>query len=86
MALVPSLIPLHIRGQPSHRGGFGAAEGCPQGNGRLHRASAHYGPVEVLLCGVNPVGAHWADEPEAVAGCDDCLELVAEDLADDNDY
>ena len=42
--------------------------------------------MEVLLCGVSPVGAHWADEPEAAAGCDDCLELVAEDLADDNDY
>ena len=32
------------------------------------------------------MGAHCSDEPESVAGCEDCLELVAEDLADDYDY
>ncbi len=32
------------------------------------------------------MGAHCSDEPESVAGCEDRLELVAEDLADDNDY
>ena len=32
------------------------------------------------------MGAHCSDEPESVPGCGDCLELVAEDLADDNDY
>ena len=32
------------------------------------------------------MGTHRSDEAESVAGCDDCLELVAEDLADDNDY
>ena len=25
-------------------------------------------------------------QPEAVGGCDDCLDLAAEDLADDNEY
>ena len=46
----------------------------------------HYGPGEVPLCGVDPVGAHWADEPESVVGCDDCLELATEDLDDHNGY
>ena len=32
------------------------------------------------------MGARCTNEPEAVAGCDDCLELVAEDLAHDNEY
>ena len=48
--------------------------------------TVHYGPGDVPLCGEEPVGAHWADEPESVAGCDNCLESAAEDLADDNDY
>ena len=26
--------------------------------------------------------AHWTDEPETVAECDDCLEPVSEDLSD----
>ena len=55
-------------------------------NDRRMGHAVHYGPREVPLCSVNPVGAHWSDDPESVAGCDDCLELVAEDLADDNDY
>ena len=46
----------------------------------------HYGPGEVPLCGEDPVGAHWADEPESVVGCDECLELAEEDLGDGNDY
>ena len=29
------------------------------------------------------MGAHCSDEPESVAGCEDRLELVAEDLADE---
>ena len=28
----------------------------------------------------------WSDEPESVAGCDNCLELAAEDLSDGNDH
>ena len=35
--------------------------------------------------GAKPVCTRWTDEPETVAECDDCLELVAEDLADDNE-
>ena len=46
----------------------------------------HYGPGDGPMCGADLVGAHWTDEPEAVAGCDDCLELAAEDLADANEY
>ena len=30
--------------------------------------------------------AVYTDDPAAVAGCADCLELVAEDLEDHNDY
>ena len=48
--------------------------------------AVHYGPGEVPLCRAEPVRALWTDELEAVAGCDDCLELVAEDLTDENDY
>ena len=32
------------------------------------------------------VTAVYTDDLAAVAGCGDCLELVAEDLADDNEY
>ena len=32
------------------------------------------------------MGTHWADEPECVAGGDDCQQLVAEDLADENHH
>ena len=52
----------------------------------MGRPPVHYGPGEVALCGEEPVGTHCSDEAESVAGCDDCLELVAEELADDNDY
>ena len=33
----------------------------------------HYGPRKAPLCGEEPVGTYWADEPESVVGCDDCL-------------
>ena len=39
--------------------------------------AVHYGPGDVPLRGEDPVGAHWTDKSEAVAGCDDCLELAA---------
>ena len=42
----------------------------------------HYDP----LCEAGPVGAPWTGEPETVGGCDECFELVAEDLADNNEY
>ena len=46
----------------------------------------HYGPRKAPLCGEDPVGKYWADEPESVVGCEDCLELVTKDLAEGNDY
>lgn len=42
----------------------------------------HYDP----LCEAGPVGAPWTGEPETVGGCDECFELVAEDLVDNNEY
>ena len=30
--------------------------------------------------------AVYTDDPAAVSGCRECLELVAEDLCDDNEY
>ena len=48
--------------------------------------AVHYGPGDAPICGEEPMGADWSDEPESVAGCDDCLELAEEDLDDHNDY
>ena len=42
----------------------------------------HYGPGDRPLCGNNSMTAVYTDEPNQVAGCPDCLELVAEDLKD----
>ena len=42
----------------------------------------HYGPGDRPLCGdESPYAAH-TDDSHQVAGCQDCLELVAEDLQD----
>ena len=38
----------------------------------------HYGPRDRPLCGNDSVTAVYTDDPAAVAGCRDCLELVAE--------
>ena len=46
----------------------------------------HYGPGDRPLCGNESPFAVYTDEPDQVAGCDECLELVAEDLQDTNDY
>ncbi len=54
-------------------------------DGKMGHA-VHYGLGEASICGVDSVGIHWADEPESVAGCADCLELAAEDLADGKEY
>ena len=43
-------------------------------------------PGDVPVCGTEPVRAHWTDEPETVAECDDCLEPVAENRADENEH
>ena len=46
----------------------------------------HYGPGDRPLCGdESPYAAH-TDEPDQVAGCQDCLGLVAEDLSDTNHH
>ena len=42
----------------------------------------HYAPGDRPLCGNESMTAVYTDEPDAVAGCDECLELVAEDLQD----
>ena len=42
----------------------------------------HYGPGHRPLCGNESPFAIYTDEPNQVAGCADCLELVAQDLQD----
>ena len=46
----------------------------------------HYAPGERPLCGAGGWTASYTDDPAQVAGCVDCLELVAEDLQDENSY
>ena len=46
----------------------------------------HYAPSDRPLCGYDSMTAVYTDDPAAVAGCPDCLELVAEDLQDENGY
>ena len=46
----------------------------------------HFAPGDQPLCGDDCVARVYIDDPAAVAGCADCLELVAEDLQDENDY
>ena len=46
----------------------------------------HYGPGNRPLCGEESPYAVYTDEPDQVAGCQDCLELVAEDLQHHNEY
>ena len=46
----------------------------------------HYAPGERPLCGAEGWTASYTDDPAQVQGCDDCLELVAEDLQDENGY
>ena len=48
--------------------------------------AVHYAPGDSPLCGEDVVDALCTHEPEAMAGCIPCLELVAEDLTDDNTY
>ena len=46
----------------------------------------HYGPGYSPLCGEDAELVVHTDDPRRVVGCEECLELVAEDLADGNDY
>ena len=45
-------------------------------------AIVHYGPGDRPLCGDESPFAVYTEEPDQVAGCEDCLELVAGDLQD----
>ena len=42
----------------------------------------HYAPGDRPLCGNESPYAVYTEEPDKVAGCQDCLDLVAEDLQD----
>ena len=46
----------------------------------------HYAPDDHPLCGTESLTAVFTDDPAAVAGCADCLELAAEDLDEDNEH
>ena len=50
----------------------------------------HYAPRSVLEPGDRPLcgnkAAVYSDDPGQVAGCEDCLELPAEDLDEDNEH
>ena len=46
----------------------------------------HYGPGDRPLCGAETWLAVHTDDPARVQGCQDCLELVEEDLNDQNNY
>ena len=42
----------------------------------------HYAPGDRPLCGNDSMTRVYTDDPRQMAGCGDCLELVAEDLQD----
>ena len=46
----------------------------------------HHAPGDRPLCGNESSTAIYSDDPSRVAGCEDCLELVAEDLKDHGWY
>ena len=46
----------------------------------------HYSPGDSPLCHNDCANAVYTDDPDQVHGCEDCLELVAEDLQDHNEY
>ena len=46
----------------------------------------HYAPGDRPLCGNESMTTVYTDDPAAVAGCADCIELVIEDLQDHNNY
>ena len=48
--------------------------------------AVHYAPGDRPLCGNDSWTLVITDDPDQVKGCHDCLELVAEDLQDHNDY
>ena len=46
----------------------------------------HYGPGDWPLCREERLRAAYTADPHQISGCDECIELVAEDLGDDNKY
>ena len=46
----------------------------------------HYAPGDWPLCGEESLQATHTDDPIQVAGCEECVALAAEDLADGNSY
>ena len=54
----------------------------PDEDGRV----VHYGPGERPLCGNDSMTAVYTDDRALVSGCRECLELVAEEPGDDNEY
>ena len=42
--------------------------------------------MNAAWCGNESTTTAYTDDPDQVAGCEDCLELVSEDLEDHNDY
>lgn len=59
---------------------------CPPPVGPPEEGIVHYGPGYRPLCGEEGELAVHTDDPHQVIGCDDCLELVAEDLNDNYRY
>ena len=60
------------------------ALGGPGTGARLYAGRIRQGDPLRPLCGNESMTAVYTDDPNAVAGCHDCLELVAEDLEDHN--
>ena len=48
--------------------------------------ATHYAPGDRPLCGNESSTAVYSDDPSRVAGCEDCLELVAKDLKNHDWY
>ena len=46
----------------------------------------HYAPGYSPLCGSDCPDQILTDDPQGVSGCEPCLDLVSEDLADLNEY
>ena len=53
---------------------------------RSDDAIVHYAPGEHPLCGSESMTAVYTDDPALVQGCKGCLEIVAQDLENCNDY
>ena len=53
----------------------------PRGEGIVH-----YGPGDRPICGEESGLAVHTEDPHQATGCDECLDLVAEDLSDTNQY